>query len=261
MHRLDDVAADAELAQRAVEAGLQGPAGWADRLGETEAFELRGAAEQQPAQIRILGVRTGPEIDDAAAVVGDVAQRPVEARPALGLHLALECALDLLFGPRPQLERDPFGSPIAEAAADVVPADDQVFPIVGTPADQKVDMRIVGVPVIDRDPVEPGAEVLLHVGDELAGEGLEVADLGGVLRRDDEPEMMAVVLAALGEGALVRFIARGIEHPRRLAVFGHTFAFQIGDVLGQWRRAKACALVAHDPRLGHHAAGIRAQPD
>ena len=62
---------------------LQRPAGRADRIGEAEAFELRRPPEQQAAQLRVLGVRPGPQVGDAAAFVGDVAQRPVEARPAI----------------------------------------------------------------------------------------------------------------------------------------------------------------------------------
>ena len=52
-----------------------------------------------------------------------------------------------------------------------VAADDQVLPIVGPAADQDVDVRIVGVPVIDRHPVEPRAEISFDVVHQLAGEG------------------------------------------------------------------------------------------
>ncbi len=54
--------------------------------------------------------------------------------------------------------------------------------------------------MIDGDPIELGAEVLLHLADQLAGEALEVGHLRRVLGRDDEAEMMAVILAPLGEG-------------------------------------------------------------
>ena len=124
-----------------------------------------------------------------------------------------------------------------------------------------MDVRVVRVPVIDGDPLEPRAEVPFHVGHELAREGLEVADLGRVLGRDDEAEMMPVVLAALRERALISLVSRSIEHPRRLAVSRDTFALEIGDVLGQRSGTEARALVAHDTRLGHNAPGVRAQPD
>ena len=86
VHRLDDVAADAELAEGRFEPGLQRPAGWGDRSARPSAFEFRCPAEQQAAQLRVLGVWPGPKIDDAAAFVGDIAQRPVEARPSICLR-------------------------------------------------------------------------------------------------------------------------------------------------------------------------------
>ena len=49
VHRLDDIAADAEVAQGWLKAGFQGPLRRADLLGETEAFELGGATDHQPA--------------------------------------------------------------------------------------------------------------------------------------------------------------------------------------------------------------------
>ena len=73
-------------------------------------------------------------------------------------------------------------------------------------------MRIVGVPVIDGDPVEPRAEIGFHLPREIAREGPEVGHLGGVLGRDDEAEMVPVVLAPFGEGAIVGAIGLGIEH-------------------------------------------------
>ena len=56
--------------------------------------------------------------------------------------------------------------------------------VVGAAADQHMDMRVVGVPVIDRDPVELRAEVALGVGHQLAREGAKVGQLGRVLGRD-----------------------------------------------------------------------------
>ena len=66
-------------------------------------------------------------------------------------------------------------------------------------------MRVVGVPVIDGDPVQPRAEIGSHLPREIAREGLQIGHLAGVLGRDDEAEMVPVVLAPLGEG----------EHRRR----------------------------------------------
>ena len=71
--------------------------------------------------------------------------------------------------------------------------------------------------------------------------------------------MMAVILAALGEGAFIRRVGARIEHPRVLAVARHTLALEVGDVLGQRRRAEPRALVTYDARFHHHAAGVRSE--
>src|SRR3546814_4306865 len=62
-----------------------------------------------------------------------------------------------------------------------------------------MDVRIVGVPMIDRDPIEIGAEIARHVVHQLAREGAQVRHVTGVLGRDDEAEMVSVLFAARGE--------------------------------------------------------------
>ena len=258
VHRLDDVAADPEVAQRLLEARLQRPRGRADLLGEAQPFELLRAAEHQPARFRILVGGAGAQIGDAAVLIRDVAQGPVEAGPALGVDLLLQGGADLLLAARAELQGDALGGAIAEAAADVVAADHEVLPVIGLAADQDMDVRIVGVPVIDRDPVEPRAEIALDIGHQLAREGPEVGHLRRVLGRDDEPEMVSVILAPLGEGALVGRIGPGVEHAGVRAVPGDALALQIGDVLGKRRRTEARAVMAHDARLHDDAPRGRA---
>ena len=90
---------------------------------------------------------------------------------------------------------------------------------------------------------------------------LRSAKLRRILGRDDETEVVAIILAALGEGAFIGRVGGGVEHARVLAVACHALALQVGDVLGQRRRTEARALMAHDARLHHHAPGVRAQPD
>ena len=112
-----------------------------------------------------------------------------------------------------------------------------------------MDVGIVGVPVIDCDPVEPGSEVALRVRHQLAGEGTKVGHLARILRRDGEPEMMPVLLAPFGESLRVGVVGSRVEHPGVRAVAGDALAFEVGDMLRERRRTKTAAAVAHDP--GH----------
>src|SRR6185312_4439870 len=150
--------------------------------------------------------------------IGDIAQRPVEARPSIRSDLSLKGHVDLVLAARTKLQRNALSRAIAKTAADVFAADDKVLTVIGAAADEDMDVRIVGVPAVDRDPIELGAEIPLDIEHQLARERLEVAELGAVFRRDDEAEMMAVILAAFGEGAFIRCVGGRIEHPRVLAV-------------------------------------------
>jgi hypothetical protein len=80
---------------------------------------------------------------------------------------------------------------------DVIARDDEIGTVICDAAHQQMLMRVVGVPMGDANPVQPGAEIALHLADQVAAEGPEVGHLGGILRRDDEAEMMPVVEAAL----------------------------------------------------------------
>jgi hypothetical protein len=64
----------------------------------------------------------------------------------------------------------------------------------------------------DANPVQPRAEIVLHLADQVAGEGPEVAHLGGILG-DDEAEMMPVVEAASrqGHGAVRSSVAPNMQ--------------------------------------------------
>src|SRR6185369_3815369 len=120
---------------------------------------------------------------------------------------------DFPLAARTELQRNALSGTIAKPAADVIPADHEILAIFGAAANQNMDMRIVCVPVVDRDPVQSGSEIPRDVGHQLAREGAEIAELGGVLRRNDKSKMMPVILATLSESTLIRCIRSCIKHP------------------------------------------------
>ena len=58
---------------------------------------------------------------------------------------------------------------------------------------------------------------------------------------------MPVLPTSRGEGLRVGVVGSRVEHPGVRAVAGHALVPEIGDMLGQRRRAKTAAAVAHDP--------------
>ena len=70
--------------------------------------------------------------------------------------------------PRPQLAFDQFLAQFAEAALNVVAVERQIAAVIAHAANQQMNMVVVGVVMIDRDPLELGAEVPLHPGHKVA---------------------------------------------------------------------------------------------
>ena len=73
-------------------------------------------------------------------------------------------------------------------------------------------MRIIGIPVIDSDPIQVGSEIALDIRQQLACEGSQVGHLTRILRRNDEAEVMPIFLASLSEGTLIGNVRSRIEH-------------------------------------------------
>jgi hypothetical protein len=59
-------------------------------------------------------------------------------------------------------------------------------------------------------PIELCVEVAVHLGEQVANEGLEVGEAGSLIGGDDEAELMRVLLGPVQEGAAVRVIPVGI---------------------------------------------------
>jgi len=58
-------------------------------------------------------------------------------------------------------------------------------------------MGVIGIPVIDRHPVEVGPEIRLHPALESPDEGLWIAALRGNFERDDETKAMSITLPSV----------------------------------------------------------------
>ena len=120
-------------------------------------------------------------------------------------------------------------------------------------------MRLVGVPMIDRNPVDGCAEILARAGHQIAGERAQVGHLGRVLGRYDKAEMVPVIRAALGEGRHVGGVAARIEQAGVRAVPGYAVALQIAEMLDERCRAETRPALSHDAGLDDDAPLGRAE--
>lgn len=184
-------------------------------------------------------------------------QGAIQAGETLLLHLALQALLDLQLAAR----AEPFGGQlrgtVAHALGDIVAGDHQVFAGVVLAAQDDMGMRVVGVPVVDRHPVEEGAEVGLHPAHQVAGVGAQVVELLGILGRDDKAKLVAVVPATFLERIEVGLVGQWPVGLTRIALATDAVALDVAQVAE--RRALACLTQVHQARLDGDAAGVGRQ--
>jgi hypothetical protein len=177
---LDDVAALAELAQGRLGGRIHRPLTRPKLVGETKTLQTPQSPDLERFERIRLASRGRRDVDDAM-VIGIPDELPVELSPALGIDLAFKRPLNVEIGARPKFLSDQILSAGAHALLDVVTRDDEVLAVVGDAAHDDVDVWMLRVPVIDTHPIELGAEVRLHLPDQLTGVAFEVGQLGGIL--------------------------------------------------------------------------------
>ncbi|MNS99077.1 hypothetical protein D3C72_1334650 [compost metagenome] len=200
-------------------------------MGQTETFERPEPTGQDEGADRIAEPLSREQIDTAFAVRQPL-ERTIYARPAPGLGFPHEDSRAFTRTRRSQFELRQGLRARPDAPADVVPTDDQVGAVIQPSPQDDVDVGMGGVPMIDRNPVEPRVQVPLDIAHEIAGIGAKVSEFGSVLRRDDEAEMMTVIPGPLRESRGVGRVAPSIEEASRFAVPGHAVSLEIGDVGG-----------------------------
>lgn len=269
VHGLDDVVALAKRPQRAF--GLVGdhPAARLDLARQAEVLQCLRPIDQQVAVagngVAVAGI--GTEVDQIMLLLfGD--QHAVEPCQPFGVHLVGQHTGDLELTLQPEFPFHQLACPVADAMGDVVAGDVQDLAVIGDAAHQDVGVRMTGVVVVDGDPVEARVKVCLHLPHEIAGEGAQVLHLRGILRRDDEAELVPVAAAALDEGLAVGLVLDGRVHPALLPVPGDAVALDIAQMRidGLARRHEFLAAPAllpllrqlDDARLHHDAAGMKA---
>src|SRR5690606_1211604 len=114
------------------------------------------------------------------------------------------------------------------------------------------DMGMAGVVVIDRDPIEPSAEIGFHLGHEVARIGREVGKIGAILARDDEAELVAILRAALDEGSTAVAVLAGRIELAALALARGAVALDVAQMGGGFAvLARALDVAGFDDDAPH----------
>src|SRR6516165_8027138 len=231
VHRLDDVAALAQLAQGRLQFFAQLPAARRYLAGKPHCFQLAKPRQPQRAVGDAARIsRCVPEIHETFAGLGD--QRPVDAGEAVLIDLGRELALLLDCSDRTEFERHELTRPLANTMGDVVAIDDQILAQLIPAVDDDMDVRVPGVEMVHRHPIELRSQVSFEQAHEVAGEAGEIAELGALFGRDDEAKLMAIVLATIKESIAVGPVLRRRVEPAALAIARGAVALNITQMSG-----------------------------
>ena len=113
-------------------------------------------------------------------------------------------------------------------------------------------MRVAGVEMVDRDPIEFSMQIFFHAGHEIAYEGLEVGHAAGILRRDDQPELVGVTLLPFEKAAAVNTVPFLIIELADTTIAGDAIAHEV--VLVRACGGKIRGAVPGDAGLDDHPA-------
>ena len=160
---------------------------------------------------------------------------PIQTRPPLLLDLPPQALPDLPFRPRPEPARGELRGTMAHAVRDVLSRDDEVLAGLVLASQQDVDVRIVGVPVVSRHPLEPRPKIALDLRHELTSVGLQIANLCAVLRRDDDLAVMPVGLDPPGKGLGVDLILPCRLEATRAAIRLYSVPLDVVEILSDRR--------------------------
>ena len=205
---------------------------------------------------KVALLRADPQID--LAVLGLVQKRAIQPGEPVVVDLAGELLLYFQFTLPTELTGDEIARPCPDSMANIVASNVKDLALIGDAADHDMSVRVTGVVMIDRDPIEGGVNVPLHLSHEPTREGLQVAECDAILGANDEPELMAVLSGALGEILCVNLLLQRRVGMPALTVQCDAFPLQIAQMGGNGLALNALEL--HYSRLDDHATGSVAHP-
>jgi hypothetical protein len=91
-------------------------------------------------------------------------------------------------------------------------------------------VRMAGIKMIDGNPVEFGPEIGLHLAHDASGEAAQIGQAIAVFGRDDEPEGVTVLGAALDKGAAVGVIGVAPVKLTAPAIAGGAVPLEVAQV-------------------------------
>jgi hypothetical protein len=188
--------------------------------------------------------------EDSAGLLACL-ERAVERSEPLLTDFACKLILDVDLGARAELIGEDGLGATPRSLRQVTAVDGDVVTVFVDPADDHMDVRVVGVPVIDGAPHQSATEVRLHLSHQPASERGQI-HFRSVLGRDDEPKLALLALNRRTQRRPnVRHLGGAVDTPGG-AVLLDAIAFDVREMEGH--RALAVRVQGDEPRLDDTAA-------
>jgi len=201
VHGLDDIVAIGKLLQGGLGVVRDSQLPGLNLICQSVALQVLDPRNHEPAVLtkRIGRSCSRPQVNNSPlALLGS--EHLVEPSPPLRLNLRLQFGLKFELALVSQFQRHQLGSPMTDAVGDIVSGDIEDTASLQDTANDNVGMRMAGVVMIDRDPIEARLEVLLHLSHEIARKTSQIGHFIGIFRRHNEAELMPILTAPLDKG-------------------------------------------------------------
>jgi len=208
MDLLEDVAACRGFAQRLLPAFGESPRRGREALREPEPLEMHEPGDERG---RLDGSGSVRKANLDAAILGAPLELAIERRETGLRDLLGPCALDVDLLAGAEFRRGDLLRVDAKATRNVGAGEPYLAAVSVDAADDYVRVGVVRIVVIDRCPLKLAIDVPLHRGHEAPNVRRQI-ELGAVLGRDDEPELVLLARAGPLKGAAVYGAACVVEH-------------------------------------------------
>ncbi|KNC55874.1 hypothetical protein AMSG_11326 [Thecamonas trahens ATCC 50062] len=143
-------------------------------------------------------------------ILADLTQQvTVNAGQAILIDFTPQPVFNFQIGARSEIEADNLCRPFPHAACHVVAGNNQIALLIILAAHENMAVRMAGIEMIDRDPVECRAQIDFHLPHQPPGHGFEIGIFCTILGRDDKAELMPITIGPFKKRLAIRPILIG----------------------------------------------------